>query len=146
MLWVPDVGLLASLWLNQKKKNSPFEANMNRFEHLEEQVVPMRAWRVAGAPECGHWVHVGRMEEIYNCVVDWVPHRSDCKYVALCENVKYASLQLHRCRERQTHELRFLDQVENLWCSFSKVGTTSWLNAKQANSGQKLGQALKRPN
>ena len=144
MLWVPDVGFLASLWLNQKKKNSPLEANMNRFEHLEEQVVPMRAWRLAGAPECGHWVHVGRMEEIYNCVVDWVPHRSDGKYVALalCENGNYVSLQLKTDPRASVR----LDQVENLWCSFSKVGTTTWLKSKQANSGQKLGQALKRPN
>lgn len=116
MLWVPDVGFLASLWLNQKKKNSPLEANMNRFEHLEEQMVPMRAWRLAGAPECGHWVHVGRMKEIYNCVdrpMSFGSPRSVREPVVLLLQTGHY---------------------------------TSWLNAKQANSGQKLGQALKRPN
>ena len=54
------------------------------------------------------------MEEIYSCVVDWVPHRSDGKYVALCENGNYFSLQLHRCGYKELcHRQLYQDLAGN---------------------------------
>jgi len=57
---------------------------------------------------------VGRMEEAFNCVVDWVPRRSEGKCVALCENGIYVSLQLHRCGHKELyHRQLYQDLVGN---------------------------------
>ena len=86
---------------------------MDRFQHLQDEVIPMKAWRLIGERECGYWLHVGRKAEVHDSVVDGVPHRLDGEYIPLSANGNYTSVQLPGCGYKELFHRQLYQDLTN---------------------------------
>ena len=86
---------------------------MDRFQHLQGTVSPMKAWKLVDETEVGYWVHVGGMAGLHGCVVDWVAHNRDGKPLPLSVSGQYVTTQVPRSGYKELFHRQLYQDLTN---------------------------------